>query len=389
MNSGKFLFAQLMDSLPKRDFDRCVHKYKGNYRIRYFSCFDQFLCMAFAQLTYRHSLRDIETCLNSIKPKLYHLGFRGTIARNTLAKANQNRDWRIYADFAHILIAYARKLYAKDRFAVELEQTVYAFDSTTIDLCLTLFPWAHFRRRKAAVKLHTLIDLRGNIPCFIHISNGNMHDVNALDYLPVEAGAFYVIDRGYIDFARLYRFQTNMAFFITRAKKNMQFRVQKSRPVDKATGLRCDQSIVLTGAGTAEDYPQSLRRIKYVDPDTGKRFVFLTNNFVLDALTISKLYKCRWQVELFFKWIKQHLRIKTFFGTSNNAVKTQVWLAISVYVLVAIVKKEHKLERSMNEILQILSLNLFEKTPLFAALSSKINPNSTKPCHKQLSLFDL
>ena len=389
MNSGKFLFAQLMDSLPKRDFDRCVHKYKGNYRIRYFSCFDQFLCMAFAQLTYRHSLRDIETCLNSIKPKLYHLGFRGTIARNTLAKANQNRDWRIYADFAHILIAYARKLYAKDRFAVELEQTVYAFDSTTIDLCLTLFPWAHFRRRKAAVKLHTLIDLRGNIPCFIHISNGKMHDVNALDYLPVEAGAFYVIDRGYIDFARLYRFQTNMAFFITRAKKNMQFRVQKSRPVDKATGLRCDQSIVLTGAGTAEDYPQSLRRIKYVDPDTGKRFVFLTNNFVLDALTISKLYKCRWQVELFFKWIKQHLRIKTFFGTSNNAVKTQVWIAISVYVLVAIVKKEHKLERSMNEILQILSLNLFEKTPLFAALSSKMNPNSTEPCHKQLSLFDL
>ena len=388
MNSGKYLFAQLMDSLPRRDFDRCVRKYKGNYRIRNFSCLDQFLCMAFAQFTYRHSLRDIETCLNSIKSKLYHLGFRGTIARNTLAQANQNRDWRIYADFAHILIAQARKLYAQDRFAVDLAQTVYAFDSTTIDLCLKLFPWAHFRRRKAAVKLHTLIDLRGNIPCFIHISNGKMHDVKALDHLPMEAGAFYVLDRGYIDFARLYRFQTSMAFFVTRAKKNFKFRAQKSRPVDKATGLRCDQTIVLTGANTAEEYPQSLRRIKYVDPDTGKRFVFLTNNFVLDALIIAKLYKCRWQVELFFKWIKQHLRIKTFFGTSDNAVKTQVWIAISVYVLVALIKKEQKLNRSMNEILQILSINLFEKTPLFSALSSKIATDPIEPRHKQLSLFD-
>jgi len=388
MNSGTYLFTKLMDSLPKRDFDRCVRKYKGNYRTRHFSCFDQFLCMAFAQLTHRHSLRDIETCLNSIKPKLYHLGFRGTIARNTLAQANQNRDWRIYADFAHILITHARKLYAQDRFAVELEQTVYAFDSTTIDLCLTLFPWAKFRRRKAAVKLHTLIDLRGNIPCFVHISNGKMHDVKALDHLLLEAGAFYVMDRGYIDFARLYRFQISMAFFITRAKKKLKFRTQKSRPVDKTTGLRCDQTIVLTGVDTAEEYPQSLRRITYVDLDTGKRFAFLTNNFVLDALTIAKLYKCRWQVELFFKWIKQHLRIKTFFGTSDNAVKTQVWIAISVYVLVAIVKKEHQLERSMNEILQILSLNLFEKTPLFSALSVKINPDSTEPRHNQLSLFD-
>ena len=262
MNSGSYLFTQLMDSLPKRDFDRCVRKYKGNYRARHFSCFDQFLCMAFAQLTYRHSLRDIETCLNSIQPKLYHLGFRGTIARNTLAKANQNRDWRIYADFAHILITQARQLYAQDRFAVELDQTVYAFDSTTIDLCLKLFPWAHFRRRKAAVKLHTLIDLRGNIPCFVHISIGKMHDVKALDHLPVEAGAFYVMDRGYIDFARLYRFQTSTAFFITRAKRKMKFRVQKSRLVDKTTGLRCDQTIVLTGIDTAEEYPQSLRRIK-------------------------------------------------------------------------------------------------------------------------------
>lgn len=388
MNAGKYLFAQLMDSLPKRDFDRCVLKYKGNYRTRHFSCLDQFLCMAFAQLTYRHSLRDIETCLNAIKPKLYHLGFRGTIARNTLAKANQRRDWRIYADFAHILIAHARQLYAHDRFAIDLEQTVYAFDSTTIDLCLTLFPWAQFRRRKAAVKLHTLLDLRGNIPCFVHISSGKLHDVNALDHLLVEAGAFYVMDRGYIDFARLYRWQTGMAYFITRAKKNLQFRVRQSRAIDKSTGLRCDQTIVLTGSTTAADYPQALRRIKYVDPDTSKRLVFLTNNFGLDALTIAKLYKCRWQVELFFKWIKQHLRIKTFFGTSDNAVKTQVWIAMSVYVLVAIVKKEYKLERSMTEILQILSLNLFEKTPLFAALSDKIDTNSTEGVHKSLPLFD-
>ena len=388
MNSGKYLFAQLMDSLPKRDFDRCVRKYKGNYRTRHFSCLDQFLCMAFAQLTYRHSLRDIETCLNSIKPKLYHLGFRGTIARNTLAQANQNRDWRIYADFANILITHARKLYAHDRFAVELDQTVYAFDSTTIDLCLKLFPWAQFRRRKAAVKLHTLIDLRGNIPCFVHISNGKMHDVKALDHLPMEAGAFYVMDRGYIDFARIYRFQTSMAFFITRAKKNLQFRATKSRRVDKTTGLRCDQTIVLTGANTAEEYPQTLRRIKYVDPDTGKRLVFLTNNFGLDALTIAKLYKCRWQVELFFKWIKQHLRIKTFYGTSDNAVKTQVWIAISVYVLVAIIKKEQKLDRRLNEILQILSVNLFETTSLFTALSGKMEPDPLAPRHKQLSLFD-
>jgi transposase len=388
MNAGKYLFAQLMDSLPKREFDRCVRKYKGNYRVKQFSCFDQFLCMAFAQLTCRHSLRDIETCLNSMTAKLYHVGFRGRIARNTLAQANQNRDWRIYADFAQILIAHARKLYVKEPLGVDLEQTVYAFDSTTIDLCLTLFPWAQFRRRKAAIKLHTLIDLRGNIPCFVHISNGKMHDVKSLDHLPIEPGAFYVMDRGYIDFARLYRFQLRMAFFVTRAKKNLQFRRQKNRRVDKTTGLRCDQMIVLTGTNTAEEYSQSLRRIKYVDPDTGKRLVFLTNNFVLDALTIAKLYKCRWQVELFFKWIKQHLRIKAFYGTSDNAVKTQVWIAISVYVLVAIVKKEHKLERSMNEILQILSLNLFEKTTLFSALSGKIDPNPEGPRHNQLSLFD-
>jgi transposase len=375
MNTGRYLFAQLLDFLPKGDFDRCVLKYKGNRRIRRFSCFDQFLCMAFAQLTYRHSLRDIEICLHSLQSKLYHVGIRGSVARNTLALANQNRDWRIYADFAHILIARARKLYATDSFGVDLDQTVYALDSTTIDLCLSLFPWAHFRRHKAAVKLHTLIDLHGNIPCFIRISSGKMSDVKILDHLALEGGSFYVMDRGYIDFARLYRFQISMAFFVTRAKKNLQFRRVSNRQVDKTTGLRCDQTIRLTGTKTAQEYPQLLRRIKYVDAQTGKRLVFLTNNFMLDALTVARLYKCRWQVELFFKWIKQHLRIKTFFGTSENAVKTQVWIAISVYVLVAIVKKELNLDRSMHEILQILSLNLFEKTSIFSAFLEKTAEN--------------
>jgi transposase len=388
MNAGKYLFAQLMAYLPKRDFDCCVRNYKGNYRTRRFSCFDQFLCMAFAQLTFRDSLRDIETCLNSLQTKLYHVGFRGRMARNTLAQANQNRDWRMYADFAQVLIAQARKLYAQDSFAVALKQTAYAFDSTTIDLCLSLFPWARFRRRKAAIKLHTLLDLRGNIPCFVHISQGKMHDVRALDQLPLEPGAFYVMDRAYVDFARLYRFQTSMAFFITRAKKNLQFRCLAHRPVDKSTGLRCDQTIVLNGAGSAQQYPLPLRRIAFVDPDTGKRLVFLTNNFELAALTIAKLYKCRWQVELFFKWIKQHLRIKTFYGTSENAVKTQVWIAISIYVLVAIIKKELKLECSMHEILQILSVNLFEKTPLFSLLSPEKDPKRLECERNSLSLFD-
>lgn len=388
MHTGKFVFAQLMAFLSRRDFDRCVRKYRGNYRTRRFSCLDQFLCMAFAQLTYRDSLRDIEICLKALKAKWYHAGIRGTIARNTLARANQNRDWRIYADFAAILIARARTLYAGDSLGVDLEQTVYAFDSTTIDLCLALFPWARFRRRKGAVKLHTLIDLRGNIPCFVHISSGKMADVKALDHLPLEPGAFYVMDRGYIDFARLYVFQVNMAFFVTRAKKNLQCRCRAQRPVDKTTGLRCDQTIVLTGSKTATEYPVPLRRIKYVDPDTGKRLVFLTNNFVLDALTIAKLYKCRRQVELFFKWIKQHLRIKTFYGTSENAVKTQIWIAISVYVLVAIVKKELKLERSLNEILQIMSLVLFEKIPVFQALSQQNAPKGQGAFPNSLSLFD-
>jgi transposase len=333
-------------------------------------------------------LRDIETCLNSLKPKLYHVGIRGTVARNTLAKANQTRNWRIYADFAAVLIAHARKLYAGEPLAVDLDQTIYAFDSTTIDLCLKLFPWARFRRRKAAVKLHTLIDLRGNIPCFVHISSGKMHDVNALDLLLLEPGAFYVMDRGYIDFARLYGFQQHAAFFVTRAKKNLQCRQIARRRVNKSSGLRCDQTIRLTGKDSRHTYPAQLRRIKYIDPETGKRFVFLTNNFVLGALTIAKLYKCRWQVELFFKWIKQNLRIKAFFGTSENAVKTQVWIAISIYVLVAIVKKELRLERSMSAILQILSLTLFEKTPLFAALSCKKATKPKGPSHNPLSLFD-
>lgn len=388
MHSGRFLFAQLLRFLPRRDFDRRVHKYRGNYRTRSFSCFDQFLCMAYAQLTFRTSLRDIETCLNSLKPKLYHAGLRGNVARNTLAKANETRDWRIYAEFAAVLIAHARKLYAGEPFGVALDQTVYAFDSTTIDLCLTLFPWARFRRRKAAVKLHTLIDLRGNIPCFVHISCGKMHDVNALDHLLLEPGAFYIMDRGYIDFARLFVFQMHAAFFITRAKKNLKCRRVAHRRVRKSTGLRCDQSIRLTGPQTRHAYPIILRRIKYIDPETGKRFVFLTNNFVLKAITIAKLYKCRWQVELFFKWIKQHLRIKAFFGTSENAVKTQVWIAISVYVLVAIVKKELALKTSMHEILQILSVNLFEKTPLFTALSLKTALKTPDTCYNPLPLFD-
>ena len=328
--------------------------------------------MMFAQLTHRRSLRDIQTCLRSFRSKLYHVGFRGTVARNTLAKANQNRNWRIYADFAHILITHARTLYATEAFGLALKHTVYAFDSTTIALCLALFPWATFRRQKAAIKLHTLIDLRGNIPSFIRISCGKMHDVVALDVLPVESGAVYVMDRGYVDFARLFRFETGLAFFVTRAKKGLLFRRVMARPVDKTTGLQCDQTIRLTGPTTARDYPHVLRRIKYIDPQSGKRLVFLTNNFQLDAFTITQLYKSRWQVELFFKWIKQRLRIKTFFGTSENAVKTQIWIAVSIYVLITIIKKELNIELSMTEILQILSLQLFEKTPVLTALSSKM-----------------
>jgi hypothetical protein len=389
MYSGEMVFAQWMEFFPRHHFNRCVQRYRGNYRVQGFSCRDQFLVMAFAQLTYRESLRDIETCLRALQPKLYHAGFRGLMARNTLAHANRRRHWRIYADLAQHLIARARTLYAADSFTVELEQTAYAFDSTTIDLCLSLFPWARFRRRKGAVKLHTLLDLRGNIPCFIHVSDGKMPDVKALDHLVVEAGAFYIFDRGYIDFRRLYRFTLEMAFFIVRGKRKLDYARQASRRVDKTTGLRSDQKIILRGPKTSQEYPIPLRRITYVDVESGRRFTFLTNNFCLPALTIARLYKCRWQVELFFKWIKQHLRIKAFYGTTPNAVKTQIWIAISVYVLVAIVKKELKIERSLYEILQILSVTLFEKTSLFAAFSRKNHTNCDASCSNQLSLFEL
>jgi len=388
MNAGQTIFSQLLDFLPTYEFNRCVRRYRGNYRMRQFSCRDQFLCMAFAQLTYRESLRDIETCLRSMSHKLYHAGFRATIARSTLADANELRDWRIYADFAAVLIARARKLYAKDSFAVDLDQTVYAFDSTTIDLCLKLFPWAQFRRRKSAVKLHTLIDLRGNIPCFVHVSGGKMADVTSLDLLPIEAGAFYVMDRGYTDFERLYRFAQGMAFFIIRAKRDLDFARRAYREVDKTTGLRSDQTIILCGPKTSGLYPDPLRRVSYYAADIDKRFIFLTNNFILPALTIAQLYKCRWQVELFFKWIKQYLRIKAFYGNSINAVKTQVWIAVCVYVLVALVKKELQIERNLGEILQILSISLFEKMPLLQAFSLECTQNNMFGNCNQLSLFD-
>lgn len=389
MNTGKYVFAQLLDFLPRHEFSKCRQRYRGDYKVRSFSCFDQFLCMAFAQLTSRDSLRDIETCLRALQTKLYHVGFRGTISRSTLADANENRDWRIYADFAHILIAQARRLYADEELSVALQEAVYAFDSTTIDLCLKLFPWAHFRRRKAAVKLHTLIDLRGNIPCFLRVSTGKMADVQALDDLWLEAGSFYLMDRGYIDFRRLYRFQQCLAYFVTRAKKNLDCRRAHSRVVDKTLGLRSDQTIRLQGAKTSKQYPVPLRRVSYYDADNDKRLIFLTNNFILPAQTIAQLYKCRWQVELFFKWIKQNLRIKTFVGTSENAVKTQVWIAVCVYVLVAIIKKELKLERRPSEIMQILSLTLFEKTPLFQLLDANFTTVGGAKCHNKLKQKDL
>jgi transposase len=389
MDSGKLVFAQLMDFVPRHDFDACVRRYDGDRRPRGFSCRDQFLCLAFAQLTFRESLRDIETCLRALEPKLYHAGFRGKVSRSTLADANRAHDWRIFADFAQVLIGRARKLYADEPLGVELEQTAYALDSTTIDLCLSLFPWAHFRRRKGAVKLHTLLDLRGNIPCFVRISHGKTHDVTVLDHLPIEPGAFYVMDRGYIDFQRLYRFTSGSAFFVTRGKRGLDFTRRARRRVDKTTGLRSDQTIMLAGPKTSRLYPDPLRRVVFYDAEHDRRFVFLTNNFTLPALTIARIYKCRWQVELFFKWIKQHLRIKAFYGTSDNAVKIQVWIAISVYVLVAIVKKELRVKRSLSEMLQILSLTLFEKTPIFQALSESKSQDPEPSFPNQLNLFDL
>jgi len=388
MIPGKTIFAQLMDFLPTYEFHQCVQRYHGHYKMKSFSCWDQFLCMAFAQLTYRESLRDIEACLRSTQPKLYHMGIRGKVSRNTLAHANQVRDWRIYADFAQILMTRARRLYAHDSFGVELNQTAYALDSTTIDLCLSLFPWAKFRKRKGAVKLHTLLDLRGSIPSIVIITHGKVHDVTILDQLVFEPGAFYIVDRGYLDFTRLYVIQQSSAFFVTRTKSNFKFRRLYSRPVDKSTGVQSDQIIVLEGFYSHKAYPDKLRRIRYFDTDQNKRLIFLTNNFTLPALTIAKLFQCRWQIEIFFKWLKQHLRIKAFYGTTENAVKTQIWIAIAVYVLVAIVKKQLHLDLSLYTILQILSVTLFEKTPILEGLSI-IQPQESKavPCN-QLTLFD-
>ena len=376
-----------MDFLPTYEFHQCVKRYHGNYKIKSFSCWDQFLCMAFAQLAYRESLRDIQACLRSAQRKTYHMGIRGKVSRNTLAHANQVRDWRIYADFAHVLISQARRLYANDSFGIELDQAVYALDSTTIDLCLSLFPWATFRKRKGAIKLHTLLDLHGSIPSVLIITHGKVHDVTILDQLLPEAGATYILDRGYLDFGRLYSLHQALAFFVMRAKSNFNCKRLYSQPISKSTGVQCDQIVVLKGFYAHKDYPEKLRRIRYVDPETNKRFIFLTNNFVLPALTIAQLYHCRWQIELFFKWIKQHLRIKAFYGTTENAVKTQIWIAITIYVLVAIVKKQLNLELSLYTILQILSVTLFEKTPILRALSNSddIEPNGVM-CN-QLSLF--
>jgi hypothetical protein len=388
MNQGKLVFAQLMQHLPLTTFRRCVGRYRGEYKVQSFSCLDQFLCMAFAQLTFRESLRDIEACLRAQHTKLYHLGIRSMVARNTLANANAMRDWRIYADFAQSLIGIARPLYVDEPFGVDLKDTVYALDATTIDLCLSVFPWAPFQSTKAAVKLHTLLDLRGNIPAFIHISDGKMHEVNILDQLVPEAGAFYIMDRGFLDFGRLYRFHQAGSFFVTRAKSNTKAQRRYSHRVDRSTGLICDQTVLLTGAYSPQDYEAPLRRIRFKDPDTAKTLVFLTNNFVLPAFTITELYRCRWQVELFFKWIKQHLRIKAFFGTSENAVKSQLWIAVSVYVLVAIVRKRLNLSASLYQILQILSLTMFERMPLDQLLAQTVADDIATVSNKQLFLFE-
>ena len=376
-----------MDFLPTYEFRQCVQRYNGNYKIKSFSCWDQFLCLAFAQLTYRESLRDIQACLRGAQLKLYHMGIRGKISRNTLAHANQVRDWRIYADFAQVVITQARSLYAHEDFGFELEQAVYAFDATTIDLCLSLFPWAKFRQRKGAIKLHTLLDLRGSIPILIYVTQGKTHEVNLLDDLIIEPGAIYLFDRGYLDFARLYKIHQCGAFFIIRAKSNFRFRRIYSQPVDKAKGVQADQIIKLRGFYARKDYPERLRRIRYFDPEKKKRLIFLTNNFTLPAFVVAELFRCRWKIELFFKWIKQHLRIKAFYGTSENAVKTQIWIAITIYVLVAIAKKRLNLEVSLYTMLQILSVSLFEKTPLFQ-LFSQIQQQETKDdSSNQLELF--
>jgi uncharacterized protein DUF4372/DDE family transposase len=388
MNLGRTVFSQLMDLLPHTEFRRCVACYGGDWNVQKFSCLDQFLCMAFAQLSYRESLRDIEACLRSLEPRLYHMGFRSTVSRNTLAHANEHRDWRIYADFAQVLIRQARQLYADEPFAVDLAQTVYALDSTTIDLCLDLFPWAPFQRSKAAIKLHTLLDLHGNIPTVVHITHGRISDVSQLDRLDLEPGAFYILDRGYVHFQRLYQFTLAASFFVIRARKNMQYRRRYSHTVDKTTGLRSDQTVILTGVDSATDYPVPLRRVSFRDELHDRSLVFLTNNFLLPSLTVAQLYKARWQVELFFKWIKQHLRIKAFYGRSANAVKTQVWIALSVYVLLAILKKQNRLDLSLYTITQILSVTLFEKTPILQALQRSSSQSDPAPPSNQLILFD-
>lgn len=388
MHVGRTVFSQLLEHVPHKEFQKCVTRYSGDSHWRGFSCWDQYLSMAFAQLTYRESLRDIEACLRSLGDKLYHMGFRGKVARSTLADANESHDWRIFADFTQVLIGIARPLYAHDAIGVDLDQSLYALDSTTIDLCLSLFPWARFRKHKAAIKLHTLLDLHGNIPTFIRITDGTVHDVNILDEIVPEPGAFYVMDRGYIDFERLYVFTLSAAFFVVRTKENVLLERRYSHPVDKSTGVRSDQTVILTAIESAKAYPETLRRVSFYDAATDQRLKFLTNNFLLPALTIAQIYKSRWQVELFFKWIKQHLRIKAFFGTSDNAVKTQIWIAVSVYVLVAIVRKRLRLGASLYQILQILSLTLFEKVPILQALQPSDSQNESGEDPNQLILFD-
>jgi hypothetical protein len=388
MNSGKMVFSQVIDHLPLHHLRQCISRYRGNHKVKQFSCYDQFLSMVFVQLTYRESLLNIEACLRAQKNKLYHMGIRGGISRNTLANANKVRDWRIYADFAQVLIGIARNLYSEEDFGVELDETVYALDSTTIDLSLSTFPWAHFRSTKAAVKIHTLLDLRGNIPTFLSISDGKLHDVNILDELIPEPGSFYVMDRGYLDFSRLYALNRWASFFVIRAKSNFKFARIYSHQVDKNVGLRCDQTIRLTGFYSAKDYPATLRRVKFFDAVNDKLLVFLTNNFSLPAQVIADLYRCRWQVELFFKWIKQHLRIKSFFGTSENAVKTQIWIAVSVYLAVAIIKKQYQIEASLYTMLQILSVTVFEKIPLLQVFDQNDCKSISSDTSKQLRLFD-
>jgi len=390
MNSGKTIFSQIMEFISKYNFDKCVRRYNGNYRTRNFRCWDQFLSMSFAQLSYRESLRDIEACLNAQPNKLYHMGIRGNMSISNLSRANEKRDWRIYADYAQVLISEARILYHDDSdFLLDLNNTIYALDSTTIDLCLSLFPWAKFRKHKAAIKLHTLLDLQGSIPSFIEITTGLIHDVNILDILIPEPGSYYIMDRGYLDFERLYRLHQDKAFFVIRAKKNLAFRRLYSNPVDKTTGLRCDQIVKLTGYKSSHFYSDKLRRVKYYDEKNDRYLVFLSNNFNLSALTIAELYRNRWKIELFFKWIKQHLRIKSFFGTSPNAVKTQIWIAISVYVLVAIIKKSLKIELSLYTILQIFSVSLFEKVPIYQLLTETTSQDLNKCPSNQLNLWNL